>query len=76
MMLLSVIIEYFSVNEINTYYENLNSIIEDYLQSDIPSLKRLAVLTVNNLTQTGSAIKVLKKYPKLIPLVLRAIDLN
>ena len=75
-MLLSVIIEYFSVNEINTYYENLNSIIEDYLQSDIPSLKRLAVLTVNNLTQTGSAIKVLKKYPKLIPLVLRAIDLN
>ena len=75
-MLLSVIIEYFSVNEINTYYENLNSIIEDYLQSDIPSLKRLAVLTVNNLTQTGSAIKVLKKYPKLSPLVLRAIDLN
>ena len=39
-------------------------------------MKRLAVLTVNNLTQTGSAIKVLKKYPKLIPLVLRAIDLN
>jgi len=76
MMLLSVIIEYFSVNEINTYYESLNSIIEDYLQSDISSLKRLAVLTVNNLTQTGSAIKVLKKYPKLIPLVLKAIDLN
>jgi hypothetical protein len=24
MMLLSVIIEYFSVNEINTYYESLN----------------------------------------------------
>ena len=39
-------------------------------------MKRLAVLTVNNLTQTGSAIKVLKKYPKLIPLVLRAIDIN
>lgn len=31
MMLLSVIIEYFSVNEINTYYESLNQIIEDYL---------------------------------------------
>jgi hypothetical protein len=31
MMLLSVIIEYFSLNEINTYYESLNQIIEDYL---------------------------------------------
>jgi hypothetical protein len=39
-------------------------------------LKRLAVLTVNNLSQTNSGIKVLKKYPKLIPLVLNAIDLN
>lgn len=50
MMLLSVIIEYFSVNEINTYYESLNPIIESYLQSNEPSLKRLAVETVNNLT--------------------------
>lgn len=31
MMLLSVIIEYFSINEINTYYESLNPIIESYL---------------------------------------------
>jgi hypothetical protein len=76
MMLLSVIIEYFGANEINTYYESLNKIIESYLESDIPSLKRLAVETVNNLSQTGSGIKVLKKYPNLIPLVLRAIDLN
>lgn len=50
MMLLSVIIEYFSVNEINTYYDSLNVIIEDYLKSDVPSLKRLAVETVNNLS--------------------------
>jgi hypothetical protein len=50
MMLLSVIIEYFSVNEINTYYESLNVIIESYLKSDVPSLKRLAVETVNNLS--------------------------
>lgn len=34
MMLLSVIIEYFGVNEINTYYESLNPVIEAYLQSD------------------------------------------
>jgi hypothetical protein len=76
MMLLSVIIEYFSVNEINTYYESLNQIIENYLRSDVPSLKRLAVETVNNLSQTGSAIKVLKKYPNLIPLVLNALSLQ
>jgi len=31
MMLLSVIIEYFSLNEINTYYESLNVIIVQYL---------------------------------------------
>lgn len=42
----------------------------------MPSLKTLAVETVNNLTQTGSAIKVLRKYPELIPLVLNAVDIN
>lgn len=50
MMLLSVIIEYFSINEINTYYGTLNPIIESYLQSEHGSLKKLAVETVNNLT--------------------------
>ena len=50
MMLLSVIIEYFSLNEINTYYESLNVIIVQYLQSNVQSLKRLAVETVNNLS--------------------------
>lgn len=78
MMLLSVIIEYFSAGEINTHYANLNPIIESYLASDVSSLKRLAVVTVNNLSQSGSgsAIKVLKQYPNLIPLVLKAIDLT
>jgi hypothetical protein len=76
MMLLSVIIEYFSINEINTYYDSLNSIIESYLKSDVPSLKRLAVETVNNITQTGQAIKILKKYNNLIPLVLNALNIE
>ena len=60
MMLLSVMIEYFSASDISTYYAQLNPIIVTYLQSTQPTLKRLAVLTVNNLTQTGHAIKVLK----------------
>ena len=34
------------------------------------------MVTVNNLTQTGHAIKVLKKYTGLIPLVLNAIDIE
>jgi hypothetical protein len=76
MILLSVIIEYFSASEINTYYGQLHPIIISYLQSDSASLKRLAVITVNNLTQTGSAVRVLKKYPDLIPLVLKAIDIS
>ena len=76
MMLLKVIIEYFSVTEINTYYAQLNPVIESYLQSDVPSLKRLAVEVVNNLTQTGSAVKVLKKYSNLIPLVLQALSID
>ena len=75
-MLLKVIIEYFSVTEINTYYAQLNPVIESYLQSDVPSLKRLAVEVVNNLTQTGSAVKVLKKYNNLIPLVLQALSID
>ena len=76
MMLLSVMIEYFSASDIGTYYDQLNPIIKQYLQSSHMSLKRLAVITVNNLTQTGHAIKVLKKYPDLIPLVLNAIDIE
>ena len=75
-MLLSVMIEYFSASDIGTYYDQLNPIIKQYLQSSHMSLKRLAVITVNNLTQTGHAIKVLKKYPDLIPLVLNAIDIE
>ena len=31
---------------------------------------------MNNLTQTGYAIEVLKQYPDLIPLVLNAIDIE
>ena len=75
-MLLSVMIEYFSANDITTYYAQLNPIIQSYLQSNHSSLKRLAVVTVNNLTQTGYAIKVLRQYPELIPLVLNAIDIE
>lgn len=75
-MLLSVMIEYFSLQDIKTYYVQLNPIIESYLQSSEANLKRLAVITVNNLTQTGNAIKVLKEYPNLIPLVLNAIDIE
>ena len=76
MLLLSVMIEYFMPSDIHTYFVQLNPIIESYLKSDVPSLKRYAVVTVNNLTQTGHGIKVLKKYPDLIPLVLRALDIQ
>ena len=76
MLLLSVMIEYSSAQDIATYYSQLNPIIETYLKSDLASLKRLAVITVNNLTQSGHAVKVLQKYPNLIPLVLNAIDLE
>lgn len=38
MVLLSVIIEYFSVDEIKLYYDALNKIIEIHLQSGIVSL--------------------------------------
>ena len=78
MILLSVIIEYFSQSDIDTYYESLNPIIENYLQSEQPSLKRLAVETVYNLTSMGStsSSSVIKKYPNLIPLVLNAINMD
>lgn len=76
MVLLSVIMEYFTVNEFNTYYEQLNVIIENYLKSDTPSLKTLAIEAVNNMAQSPSSIKILKKYTSLVPLVLNAIDLN
>lgn len=43
MILLSVIIEYFSHDEIQLYYSELNPIIEGYLQSNIPSLQTLSI---------------------------------
>jgi hypothetical protein len=49
MILLSVIIEYFSVDEIKAYYDNLNQIIEDHLKSGVPSLQTLAIETVNKI---------------------------
>ena len=73
MILLSVIIEYFSVDEIKAYYDTLNKIIESHLQSEFPSLKALAIETVNKLAQTPKAVKILKKYKNLIPLVLQAL---
>jgi hypothetical protein len=73
MILLSVIIEYFSVDEIKNYYDNLNKIIEGHLQSGIVSLQQLAVETVNKIAQTPKAIKILKKYKNLIPLVMNAL---
>jgi len=74
MILLSVIIEYFTDEEIKLYYEQLNPIVENYLKSDIPSLKTLSVETVNNLAQTPAAFTVFKKHKDLIGLVLNALD--
>lgn len=76
MILLSVIIEYFSVDEIKAYYDNLNKIIESHLQSGVVSLQTLAIETVNKIAQTPKAIKILRKYKNLIPLVMNALQLD
>ena len=56
MILLSVIIEYFSFEQVKLYYDQLNPIIEQYLRSDVPSLKTLSIETVNKLAQTPQAV--------------------
>ena len=76
MLLLSVIIEYFTHDEIKNYYAQLNPIIEAYLGSNEPALKRLSIETVNKLSSTPKAVSVLSQYKNLIPLVLQALDLN
>lgn len=76
MILLSVIIEYFDYDLIQNYYANLNPIIESFLQSEYPSLKSLSISTVNKLAQVPKAVKVMKNYHTLIPLVLNAIDVS
>lgn len=74
MILLSVIIEYFSADEIKNYYDTLNTIIEGHLRSGVVSLQTLAIDTVNKIAQTPKAIKILRKYKNLIPLVLNALQ--
>jgi len=74
MLLLSVIIEYLSTNEIKVYYEKLNMIIEANLKSGIPSLKQLAIQTVTQFASSAKSVSVLRKYQNLIPLVLHALD--
>jgi hypothetical protein len=76
MILLSVIIEYFSADEIKNYYDALNTIIEGHLRSGVISLQTLAIETVNKIAQTPKAIKILRKYKNLIPLVLNALQLD
>jgi hypothetical protein len=49
MVLLSVIIEYFSADEIKNYYDALNQIIEGHLSSGVISLQTLAIETVNKI---------------------------
>ena len=56
MILLSVIIEYFTHDEIKNYYDGLNPIIENYLKSDVPSLRNLSIETVNKLACTPKAV--------------------
>jgi hypothetical protein len=58
------------------YYDALNTIIEGHLQSGVRSLQGLAIETVNKVAQTPKAIKILKKYKNLIPLVLNALQLD
>ena len=76
MLCLSVIIEYFGLEEIQTYYDQLNPIIEGYLKSGIASLQTLSIECVNNLAQIPKAVSVLKKYNNLIPLTVGAMDMN
>lgn len=76
MILLSVIIEYFSLDEIQNYYDQLNPIIEGYLQSNVPSLQTLSIQCVQGLSMIPKSVTVLKKYNKLIPLTLNALDMN
>jgi hypothetical protein len=76
MMLLSVIIEYFGLDEVKTYYDQLNPIIEGYLASGIPSLQTLSIECVQGLSMIPKAVSVLKKYNKLIPLTINALDLD
>lgn len=76
MLLISVIIEYFSTEEIKMYYDSLNKIIEGHLQSGIVSLQTLAIETVNKIAQTPKAVKILRRYKNLIPLVVGALQLD
>lgn len=76
MLLISVIIEYFSTEEIKMYYDSLNKIIEGHLQSGVVSLQTLAIETVNKIAQTPKAVKILRKYKNLIPLVVGALQLD
>lgn len=46
------------------------------MASDVPSLKKLSIETVNALATTPKAISTLKKYSNLIPLVCNALDLE
>ena len=76
MLLLSVIIEYFSIEDIKASFDKLNAILEKCLGSQHESLKVLAIETVNTLAQTPNAIKVLRKYKNLIPLVINALSFD
>ena len=73
-LLLSVIIEYFSIEDTKAHHGVLNGILSSFLQSEHNSLKTLAIETVMNFASSTQSLAVLKKYGNLIPLVIAAID--
>ena len=73
-LLLSVIIEYFSIEDTKALHGVLNGILSNFLQSEHNSLKTLAIETVMNFAASTQSLAVLKKYGNLIPLVIAAID--
>lgn len=73
-LLLSVIIEYFSIEDTKAHHAVLNGILSNFLQSEHNSLKTLAIETVMNFAASTQSLAVLKKYGNLIPLVIAAID--
>lgn len=73
-MLLSVIIEYLSKDDIKTLYDKIHSFILEGLKHQNKAIKLYSIKAITSIAKTTQNVKVLKNFQQLIPLILQALD--
>lgn len=60
--LLSVVIEYIAVSDIDEHFDNIHNILEQAIQAPTNDISALGILAVTNLAKATTNVKVLENF--------------